>query len=384
MRSALLILISSLFVLPLQAEDNWFKSNAHLELSVSAGDDGIGFEAGLPLGQMLRVRTGYSFMPHLKVPATFGVQVGEKKEDRYDGNGNRLETRFDKLSKMLYDFTGYNVDDRVDMIITPTYKNFKFLIDVFPFKDKNWYVTAGFYAGPSRFARADNSVIDAPTLIAAGMYNNMYINCYYQEPIMFGVELTPEYRNKILNWGRMGMHVGDFKGQYREDGSPVPFILEPDVDGMVHVEMKVNRFKPYVGFGYGRTIDKASKWRVSGDCGVLFWGGTPNLYSNSSSVVNEDGAPVYTIDGTTPLSQDEYWAWTDPDLEYEDFEDFPMLQSFLDQGIEQGSQIERMKHRVNLTKDVEHIGGKPGRYVNLCSMLKVMPVLNFRITYTIF
>jgi hypothetical protein len=77
-----------------------------------------------------------------------------------------------------------------------------------------------------------------------------------------------------------------------------------------------------VGFGYGgRLMKKRDDWKVSFDCGVMFWGGTPDLYVH-------DG--------------------------------------------------------MNLTKDVENITGQVGTYVDLLKAFKVYPVLSFRLTKRIF
>ena len=38
--------------------------------------------------------------------------------------------------------------------------NFKLLVDVHPFRNKNWHVTTGFYWGPSKVAKAENAVYD--------------------------------------------------------------------------------------------------------------------------------------------------------------------------------------------------------------------------------
>ena len=91
---------------------------------------------------------------------------------------------------------------------------------------------------------------------------------------------------------------------------------------MVHVYAKSNAFKPYVGFGYGgRLLKNRDDLKVSFDLGAMFWGGTPDLYVH-------DG--------------------------------------------------------VNLTKDVENIGGQVGDYVDLFKVFKVYPVLQVRFTKTIF
>ena len=86
----------------------------------------------------------------------FPIEVGGEPAEKYDANGNRVESRFDRLAKTLKELTGYNVDNHVEMIGKPTMNNFKLLVDVFPFKtNKHWHFTAGFYLGPSQFARAD-------------------------------------------------------------------------------------------------------------------------------------------------------------------------------------------------------------------------------------
>ena len=72
-------------------------------------------------------------------------------------------------------FSGYEVEDHVDMLGKPTMNNFKLLLDIFPFKNnKHWHFTAGFYWGPSQFAKADNTTEAMTSLLAVGIYNRMY------------------------------------------------------------------------------------------------------------------------------------------------------------------------------------------------------------------
>jgi hypothetical protein len=91
---------------------------------------------------------------------------------------------------------------------------------------------------------------------------------------------------------------------------------------MVKADMKVNAFKPYIGFGYdGRLVKGNDRLHVGFDAGIMFWGGKPCLYAH---------------DGT------------------------------------------------DLIKDVENITGKVGDYVDQMSKLVIYPVANVRFTYTIF
>jgi hypothetical protein len=119
------------------------------------------------------------------------------------------------------------------------------------------------------------------------MYNNIYDKVYEIENndecelngVFMGLELPPAVNEKILNSGRMGMHVGDFP-----DGTP--YMMEPDQDNMVKAEMKVNSFKPYLGAGYNGLIDKNNdRLKFTADCGILFWGGSPKVYTHDGTEI---------------------------------------------------------------------------------------------------
>lgn len=308
----------------------------HLDVSLTAGTTGIGFDVSSPIGDYVQVRAGYEFMPHFDKTLKFNLTVGGEPARQYDEDGNRVITKFDKMKELLYQFTGYDVEDHVDMVGTPTMNNFKFLVDVFPFKEnKHWHFTAGFYWGPSKFARAENSTEAMVSLLSVGMYNSMYTKVENGDPLFDLSEVVPgasmdvpqELYDKFISYGRLGFALGTFKHDVTDNRGVVhhagePYVVEPDNDGMVHVVAKSNAFKPYLGFGYGgRMIKNRDDWKVSFDCGAMFWGGTPDLYVH-------DG--------------------------------------------------------INLTKDVENIGGQVGDYVDIFKAFKVYPVLTLRITKNIF
>ena len=294
----------------------------NLDLSVTAGTTGIGIDVASKLGSYVQLRAGYEFMPRFKQSIYFPIEVGGQPAKAYDANGNRIESTFDRLSKMLKEMTGFQVDDEIEMVGKPTLNNLKFMVDVFPFKNnKHWHFTAGFYWGPSKFAEAENSTKAMTSLLAVSMYNQIYEKCLNDDPIIsipgMDVYLSQAYAQKIVNYGRMGFHVGDKKDTGER------YDMEPDPeDNMVKVQARSNSFKPYLGFGYGgRLIKNRADWHVSFDAGAMFWGGTPDLI---------------THDGT------------------------------------------------NLTKDVENISGKVGDWVDFIGGVKVYPVLSVRFTKTIF
>lgn len=333
----------------------------HLDVSVTLGTTGIGIDVASPVTEWAQLRLGYEFMPRFTKRMSFEMTINGQPARSYDEDGNRQETRFDKLRDFMYSFTGFDIDDHVDMIGKPTLNNFKFLVDVFPFKEnKHWHFTAGFYWGSSKFAEAVNSTEAMVSLVSAGIYNKMYTSAINGDPLItfdpnqfptlsgVGIEMPPQVRQKFIDYGDMGFAVGYFSHDITDaDGNVLvsktmvdskgntvqrPYIVEPDEGGMVRATATSNSFKPYLGFGYGgNLLKKRDDWKISFDCGAMFWGGTPNL------VV--------------------YHGLKLPDGTYRD---------------------------VSLIDDVENIDGKVGSYVKLFKAFKVYPVLSLRVTKRIF
>ncbi len=310
----------------------------HLDVSLNLGTAGIGFDVASPIGEYVQLRAGYEFMPRFTKVMKFDMTINGEPVKRYDKDGNRQETVFDKLKDFMYDFTGLEVEDHADMIGKPTINNVKFLVDVFPIKNnKHWHFTAGFYWGPSQFAEAVNTTETMVSLVSCAIYNQMYDKAISGEPLIdfskftdlqnVGISFDPQLIEKFRSFGRLGFAVGyyaydmvDAKGVEHKAGER--YIVEPDEKSMVSVKATSNSFKPYLGFGYGGNLIKGrDDWKVSFDCGAMFWGGTPNLFVH-------DG--------------------------------------------------------INLTKDVENVNGQVGTYVDLFKSFKIYPVLSFRLTKRIF
>jgi len=301
-----------------------YSFNPDINITLETGTTGLGLGLESRLNQFIGVRTGFNWIPRFEYPMHFSIQVGKDGDPGYDAQG---KSRFDRMAGYLEEMTGFKIDQQVDMIGVPNFNNFKLLFDVSPFRNKSWYFTAGFYAGPAVIGRAYNRTEDMTTLMSVSMYNTIYDKVYdieYNEDteldgVFLGLELPPAVNNRILAAGRMGMHIGDYKGQTDENGNPIPYMMEPDQDNMVKAEMKVNSFRPYLGAGYNGLIDKRNdRLKFSVDCGLMFWGGTPK---------------VYTHDGTEIVSE------------------------------------------------LENITSQVGRYVDLIKPLKVFPMLNLSISY---
>lgn len=337
---AVLLTIVALGTTTVQAQNDktTFEMFKHLDLGVTMGSTGLGIDVSSPIGNYVQVRTGFEIMPRFEKSLHFDIQ-----SFGYNENGELQSSQFDRMADKLEALTNYRAKPSVEMIGKPTMWNYKLMVDVFPFRNKHWHLTAGFHWGPSKVAEAVNALEDAPSLVAVNIYNKLYEKAESGEAIYNGMSLGTDW----LEYGRMGIHVGDYADRYLTktvaeydeygdfigsheeyildaNGNKIhePYRMEPDNNCSVSATVKVNSFKPYLGFGYGgRLMKNDDRYQVSFDAGLMFWGGTPD---------------IITHDGT------------------------------------------------NLSKDVINIGGKVGDYVDLISGVKAYPVINLRITRRLF
>ena len=298
----------------LQDDYNMF---SHLDVSLTGGSDGLGLDLATPLGDFLQFRTGFAIMPYLEKSLTYSVGVG--------ADGMISQERYDQFNGIFQQVTGCQLVDHVDMVARPKLANYKLMLDVLPFANKHWHFSAGFYVGNSTVAKISSTAESVPTMLALNIFNRM-IDCAIGEDGEgggtfiewgdFSLALDPGMEDKLYNLAidRTKGYVKDFDersfeeqtellhkyGKYTvqlgnrvADGSP--YFLSPDEHGMIRMEVKANRFKPYLGFGYGGSLLKYSdKYQVSFDCGALFWGGSPKIIMHDGTDIMHD---VTNLDG---------------------------------------------------------------------------------------
>ena len=107
------------------------------------------------------------------------------------------------------------------------------LIDVYPFPNYTFHITGGCYLGTDEVVKIENTI-----------------------PV------------KDFDRGE-GIVIGDH-------------IVGFDDDGYAHGSIKVKKFRPYVGIGFGRSVPR-SRFGVSGDFGVQFWG-KPKVYEKQTGM----------------------------------------------------------------------------------------------------
>ncbi len=235
----------------------WTKGNSfkHLELSLTLGTSGVGLDVAVPVSQIVQVRIGYDYMPQFKKQLRMNLAGGGEAARQYNGQGNRIKTKFDKIQQYLYEETGMEIDDHILLTGQLSMHNLKALVDIYPFKyNKHWHFTAGVYYGPAQVAKAEVADESVTTLSLMESYNQGYEEASSSDA--------------IKSYGRLSLYPGDKNRK--------PCLVDPADDGSVNISVKTNAVKPYLGVGYtGRLISSRDDWKVSAELGVWIWGGAP-------------------------------------------------------------------------------------------------------------
>ena len=98
------------------AQENKYTENKifnHLDIAVTAGSSGLGIELASPIGNMVQLRTGFSFIPEFRPKMNFGIEIGDDPA--------ASQSKFEQMSSALEKLVGYEVNNSIDMIGDPNF-----------------------------------------------------------------------------------------------------------------------------------------------------------------------------------------------------------------------------------------------------------------------
>jgi len=199
---ALVVLLFSTTTVYAQFEVKPFE---HLSISVNAGTLGAGVQVAAPINQYLSLRTGMMMFKYT-----------------HDYN-----------YKGVIHYEGYEGEAPIAMEAKANMVNGLFLADVFPFRNKRFHVTAGFYVGSSDIIKV-SARADADRVI----------------------------------------EIGDV-------------IIEPE-SGKVAADLQTNGFKPYIGLGLGSSVTKSKLVGFKFELGAMFHG-SPEIVAKEGNIVDIPG-----------------------------------------------------------------------------------------------
>ena len=259
----------------------WHKGNLlkHLEMSLTVGTSGIGLDLAVPLSQYVQVRAGYDYMPRIKVKYSHNVLGNGQEPVKYDAQGMRQETPFNKIADYYYHQHGYELEDHVDLKAKLTMNNFKLLFDVYPLKlDKRWHITAGVYIGPSQFAVVNQADGSEQMMKAILTYNQEY---------------RASTDGSMKDMGLLSIQMGNYSHNFQQGDKTrlmnAAYEMEPTAEGNVEINCTSNSIKPYLGFGYGGLLfPSRNDWKITAELGAMFWGGTPAMRTHDGTNLTQD------------------------------------------------------------------------------------------------
>ena len=262
----------------------------HLAIGIGIGTEGASLDLALPIGHYVQLRAGMSYLPSIKLTKHFDASQ----------TGSTGTSNFDSITSILHDITGLQFDEQIDMKASTQLWNGKILVDVFPFKKKNWFFSAGLYFGPKQVLHIENAAEDMGTLIALSTFNNIYnkvedaVANDNPAQIFGDISLTPQMMDQIMSIGRLGIAVGTYKQTTESHQAGDIYNMVPDENGMIKLDVRSNVVRPYVGFGYRTAISRDKRSFFSVDAGILCWGTLKMITHDGTNLIKE-------IDVTHPM-----------------------------------------------------------------------------------
>lgn len=357
----------------------------HLDVGVSVGTVGIGIDVAVPVTDYVRIRTGYHFMPRFNIHTNFPIETRNGSISKLISKVGKIDEKLEELGfdinsegyedykEMLDKFRNVEQKDYVTVGMKPNLHQFKFLVDVMPFKrNRHWSLTAGFFIGSSTVGEACN--LEKETLLLEGInaYNRVYAE--YPEKGINGAKLhEPDHgkEDPFYRYGLAGFPLG-----YFSDGEKA--MMVPGKDNSVHAEMEMGSFRPYLGLGYNTHLSRNKKWNLNVDAGVLFLTGkrkiyVDNVYKFNDSELRLTGEydEIY-LGGIGVDTYDKYYGeimrYTyDPETDHEEY-----------------IYCGNIRQHVDLVNDLHDIPGKVGDLVDFVSKLKVYPNLTVTFSYRLY
>ena len=209
MRKRLILLLTATFALASAAfaQDRNFLN--HLSVGATAGTDGVGIQAAIPLGNHLVFRGSY----------VDGFNIGYSKGFRVD---------MDKT----WDNEDFHIHDEIVFKASLKMKDFRALVDLYPFKRAGFHFSVGAYLG---------------------LGNGRYFQLENTTPLPFDPE---EYHKSGIS----------INGQF----------VTTDENGYVDAGIHVPQIRPYAGIGFGRPVSPDKRVSMTMDIGACYWN-TPTL-----------------------------------------------------------------------------------------------------------
>ena len=199
----------------------------HVGIGVGIGTTGVSIDLAAPITPYIALRGGVDIFPQFTYKTDMDLNI-----DQYSKTGYQAM------------FPGSTLPDKIKVSGNPALGAGHVLLDLFPSKSSSFHVTVGAYFGKDNIASVWNT------------------NCVDELKNIYKYNNSAQRELGHLN--KIGVDLGDY-------------FLEPDADGQIDANLKVQSFRPYVGIGFGRPIPMKHRITCNFDLGFQFWG-KPEVY----------------------------------------------------------------------------------------------------------
>ncbi|MBR6978259.1 MAG: hypothetical protein IKH88_00300 [Prevotella sp.] len=218
----------------------------HLSIGAGLGAiNGASIELALPITPYLALRGGYNFFSNVKAKERFDMVYYGNARDYISHLPSRveLESKLDNSSAHV-------------------------LLDIYPSCNSSFHFTTGAFFGNDDIIDVYNiDKYDAAALKEVYDFNNR-LGAYSNVPADLGGQVGV----MVDGTERIGVEVGDY-------------LLEPNANGTVKGNIKVKKFRPYLGIGFGRAVPMKYRMACTFDLGVQIWG-KPEVYGSHHKLTN--------------------------------------------------------------------------------------------------
>jgi hypothetical protein len=230
----------------------------HMSVGLGLGTTGISVDVAAPICPYVAVRAGADILPNINFhPA--------------------LDLGFDQeIKDFVYEWFNERLPDKIDFDGKLKFTAGHLLVDVYPFKNSSFHVTAGAYLGGKQLVNMDTAG-DQILLKTIYDYNHS--------------EIREEWE-----LGKIGVKLGNY-------------FLEPDKNGVIKTSVEVNALRPYIGIGFGRAIPTKHRFACNFDLGFQFWG-TPKVYlegDNGKTQLEKSDLDPESAKALKKLSEAKFW-----------------------------------------------------------------------------
>lgn len=264
------ILFVSAVLLGLSSAAEAQQAFQRLSFGIEAGSAGVGVELAVPVSSdRIVLKAGFN-APSLTFSGDFDINMAEVNSSISAVNSNlaaaglpdRIDTGFD--------------DVNTDVSATINFNTAKAMLEFYPFRKSSFHFTAGVYYG------MESSFISGEAVTDKTFWSN------YKGLLSEVDELNVKYKDVP------GYVPSDISAVRVSAGKRTFEVQEKDGAGAVEAAIKLPKFRPYFGLGFGRSIPK-SALSLQFDLGAVYYG-TPEL-SSPNEVAYDAGVPsVFSSD----------------------------------------------------------------------------------------